>query len=126
MKCEAESKILIKATANEISFFFGRSFSINWKEVNLSTDEAYDGKAEVVGEVVGTCGAIAVWSTGFCTCVDLTDCIIIGECVLRCQEPIIFPSEKREREREIWFQCEFTTYEWVIIQKICWIHHWFS
>lgn len=35
----------------------------------------------------GACGAIAVCSTGFCTCVDLTDCIMIGECVLRCHEP---------------------------------------
>lgn len=38
--------------------------------------------------VVGTWGAMAVWRIGFCTCVDLTDCIIIGERVLRCHDPI--------------------------------------
>lgn len=38
--------------------------------------------------VVGTWGAIAVCRMGFCTCVDFTDCIMIGECVLRCHEPI--------------------------------------
>lgn len=31
---------------------------------------------------------MAVCRIGFCTCVDFTDCIIMGECVLRCHEPI--------------------------------------
>lgn len=53
------------------------------------TDDAYVGTADDVGVVAGTCGAIAVCKTGFCTCVDFTDCIIIGECVFLCQEPII-------------------------------------
>lgn len=38
----------------------------------------YDGNG-TFGAVAGTCGAIAVCKTGFCTCVDLTDCIMIGE-----------------------------------------------
>lgn len=38
--------------------------------------------------VVGTWGAMAVCKIGFCTCVDFTDCIMMGECVLRCHEPI--------------------------------------
>lgn len=32
-------------------------------------------------------GAVAVCSTGFCTCVDLTDCIMIGGCVFVCLAP---------------------------------------
>lgn len=32
-------------------------------------------------------GAVAVCSTGFCTCVDLTDCIMIGGWVFVCLAP---------------------------------------
>ena len=35
----------------------------------------------------GEVGAIAVCNTGFCTCVLLTDCIIIGGCVFACRAP---------------------------------------
>ena len=41
-------------------------------------DMSEDGLVQVV---LGG-GAHAVCSTGFCTCVDLTDCIMIGEWVL--------------------------------------------
>lgn len=37
--------------------------------------------------LAGAAGAMAVWSTGFCTCVDFTDCIIIGEWVFVCHVP---------------------------------------
>lgn len=44
-------------------------------------DEAYEGGgADTGGEV----GAAAVCNTGFCTCVLLTDCIIMGVGVLAC------------------------------------------
>ena len=33
----------------------------------------------------GLTGAQAVWRTGFCTWVDLTDCMIIGEWVFACR-----------------------------------------
>lgn len=45
-------------------------------------DDAYDGGATCTDAqtdwVGGAGGAIAVCSTGFCTCVDLTDCIMTG------------------------------------------------
>lgn len=36
------------------------------------------------GEFAGAAGAMAVCKTGFWTCVDLTDCMMIGECVFVC------------------------------------------
>ena len=53
-------------------------------------DEAVDGKAEAsvllaLMEGKGAIGAIAVCNTGFCTWVDLTDCIITGDCDLACR-----------------------------------------
>jgi hypothetical protein len=39
----------------------------------------------VVTPEVKSSGAQAVCRTGFCTWVDLTDCINIGECVLACR-----------------------------------------
>lgn len=42
---------------------------------------------ELLGAVVGADGAMAVCRTGFCTCVDLTDCMMMGEWVFVCHVP---------------------------------------
>lgn len=45
-----------------------------------------DDDDELLG-AVGADGAMAVCKTGFCTCVDLTDCMMMGECVFVCHVP---------------------------------------
>lgn len=44
-----------------------------------AADASTGGETQTIG--VGTCGAIAVCNTGFWTCVDFTECMIIGCCV---------------------------------------------
>lgn len=54
-------------------------------------EDAYDGgggggpfTGVTAVATLGAVGAIAVCSTGFCTCVLFTDCIMIGGCVFVC------------------------------------------
>lgn len=45
------------------------------------------GSPTTIPLAVPAVGAVAVCSTGFCTCVDFTDCMMIGCCVFVCRDP---------------------------------------
>ena len=46
-------------------------------------------------------GSVAVWRTGFCTCVLLTLCMMMGECVLVCRADHACMEDEARDEEEI-------------------------